>query len=385
MGRRVIGHYAPNLWASGGIATYVRRMGEAQAAAGHEVVYFSASPAHRGERNTVIVINEADLYEQAAGLRLDLLHLHKPVADPDASPVPLVRTMHGNQGSCPTGSRYLVRSGAPCTRMYSPAGCFVSHLTERCGSIRPDKLKRHFGGIKNELRAGARMHTFTVSGYLRDRMLATGFAPERVHTVLSPAPVVETPYAPPPAGGVPRFVFLGRLVNQKGVEWLLRAFARVKGQAHLDIGGDGPLEARLKAFCREHGLTDRVTFHGWVKGDSVPALIQGARAVVFPSVWQEPAGLVTLEAAAYGRAVIASEVGGIPEYARDAFALRVPPNDVDALAGAIDRLITSYDEAESKGREGYLLTRTQFTMSQFIDRLDALYEMALLAGSLRTV
>ncbi|MEZ4700858.1 MAG: glycosyltransferase family 4 protein [Rhodothermales bacterium] len=382
---RRIGHYAPNLWASGGIATYVRRLGDAQVASGHDVVYFSASPAHRGEEKTVIVDSEAALYAQAEALGLDVLHLHKPVADPDAAPVPLVRTMHGNQGSCPTGSRYLVRSGAPCTRMYSPAGCFVSHLTERCGSLRPDKLKRHFGGIKRELYAGTRMHTFTVSGYLRDRMVATGFDPTRLHVLLSPAPDVDAPYVPTPADGVARFLFLGRLVDQKGAEWLLRAFARVRGPAHLDIGGDGPLQGRLEAFCRANGLSDRVTFHGWVKGGDVPALIQRSRAVVFPSVWQEPAGLVTLESAAYGRAVIASEVGGIPEYARDDFALRVPPNDVDRLAAAIERLIERHDEAETRGRAGYALARAQFSMRTFIDRLDALYDMALQAGELRTV
>ena len=63
-----------------------------------------------------------------------------------------------------------------------------------------------------------------------------------------------------------------------------------------------------------------------------------ARAVVFPSVWHEPAGLITLEAAALGRPVIASAVGGIPEYATDAFALRVPPRDVDGLAHAMSQL-----------------------------------------------
>jgi glycosyltransferase involved in cell wall biosynthesis len=116
----------------------------------------------------------------------------------------------------------------------------------------------------------------------------------------------------------------------------------------------------------------------------VPALIQRARAVLFPSLWQEPAGLVTLESAAYGRAVIASAVGGIPEYALDDFARRVAPNDTDALVNALTDLVDDAERAEAMGRAGYGLARSRFSMKQFLDRLDALYELALEDRILRT-
>jgi glycosyltransferase involved in cell wall biosynthesis len=173
-------------------------------------------------------------------------------------------------------------------------------------------------------------------------------------------------------------------VNQKGVEWLLRAFARLNREAHLDIAGDGPLQGRLEAFARRNGLEGRITFHGWVKGAEVPALILRARAVLFPSLWQEPAGLVTLESAAYGRAVIASAVGGIPEYALDDFARSVAPNDTDALVNALTDLVDDAERAEAMGRAGYGLARSRFSMKQFLDRLDALYELALEDRILRT-
>jgi len=96
--------------------------------------------------------------------------------------------------------------------------------------------------------------------------------------------------------------------------------------------------------------------------------------VVVPSVWHEPAGLVTLEAAALGRPVVASEVGGIPEYALDAFSLRVPPRDIDALAEAIGHLARNAEQAETMGRRGYGLAQSEFAMDRFLRRLDALYD-----------
>jgi glycosyltransferase involved in cell wall biosynthesis len=81
-----------------------------------------------------------------------------------------------------------------------------------------------------------------------------------------------------------------------------------------------------------------------------------------------------LEAAAHGRALIASRVGGIPEYADPSYALLVAPNDVDGLAAAISRLATDADDAEQLGAQGATLVRTKHTMSAFVDQMDAVYD-----------
>jgi len=159
--------------------------------------------------------------------------------------------------------------------------------------------------------------------------------------------------------------------------WLLRAFSRIPQDAHLDIAGDGDLAETARSFVRRHGLTEQVTFHGWIDEDQITRLMQTARAVVFPSVWHEPAGLVSLEAAAHGRALVASDVGGIPEYARDDFSIRVPPNDPDALAAALISLYRDPDRAASMGEAGRRLAHTRFSMADFLDRLDDIYRAAV--------
>jgi glycosyltransferase involved in cell wall biosynthesis len=159
--------------------------------------------------------------------------------------------------------------------------------------------------------------------------------------------------------------------------WLLRAFAAIPMKVHLDVAGEGPLLAPARTFVRKSGLANRVTFHGWVEGGDVPELMAEARAVVFPSIWQEPAGLVSLEAAAHGRALIASCVGGIPEYVSNASALLVPPNDVSALTTAMESLSRDPDRASRMGRAGRQLVTRDFAMDRFVDRLDTVYNSVM--------
>lgn len=253
----------------------------------------------------------------------------------------------------------------------------MTHMTQRCGSLRASKVKRNFVGIRREHELGKQMHTFTVSRFLRTRMLNSGYSEDKLHVLHSPAP--DAPYTPgpPPVGDTPHFLFLGRLVPQKGPQWILRTLTKLDMPVKVDIGGEGPMRAELEDFCYKHGLQHRVKFHGWVAQDRVKALIAHSRAVIVPSLWHEPAGLVTLEAAAAGRAVIASRVGGVPEYALDEYSLMVRPGDKKQLAEAMKKLTLEYNRAARMGESALRNARTRYNMAQFVDRQQALYHIAL--------
>lgn len=374
-----VGHYAPRIWAQGGIANYIRRLGDLQTSFGHAVYYFGhAETANDRSSNSFIGVDDAgELFEKASELALDIVHLHKPVDWLPPKRIPTVRTMHGHQGSCPSGTRFLSRTEQPCNRAYTIPGCVWGHYVDRCGSRHPLRALSHFTRIHHEMGQATLIHTYTVSQFLRNEMVRSGCSPERLHTILSPAPVVEGPYEPPDSEGVPRFVFLGRIVPQKGLGWLLRALARIEKPVHLDIAGEGQAREAMQELAVRLGVSDRVTFHGWVDDKKGASLISSARAVVFPSLWHEPAGLVSLEAAAYGRPVVASRVGGIPEYARPAYAFLVEPNDLNGLAEAINRLAADWSLAVRMGQEGRRLAETNFNPMNFIQQLDAFYQLAI--------
>jgi glycosyltransferase involved in cell wall biosynthesis len=158
--------------------------------------------------------------------------------------------------------------------------------------------------------------------------------------VVHPPVAVGSVYRPlPDVTRTARFAFVGRLVVHKGCDVLLRALAYCRRRGHpleLDVYGDGPERERLVRLARECGLDEEaVAFHGVVEGDDLARAYNRAFAVVVPSVWHEPLGLVAVEAMACGRAVVASASGGLGEVVAGT-GLTCPPGDDEALA---DRLI----------------------------------------------
>jgi glycogen(starch) synthase len=140
----------------------------------------------------------------------------------------------------------------------------------------------------------------------------------------------------------PYFLALGRVVPQKGFYELLSAYSRsgIK-DTELIIAGDGPDMERLCVLREELGLTGHVHFIGRAGRRAVHSLMRGAVGVVVPSLL-EPFGIVSLEAMAAGKPLLASDVGGIPEVVPAGGGVRlVPPGNVDALAEGLRWLVAA--------------------------------------------
>lgn len=135
--------------------------------------------------------------------------------------------------------------------------------------------------------------------------------------------VVRNPYddqtfapQPAPRSRAADFVFLGRLVGDKGVDLLIDAMAALHSRgvrASLSIIGTGPEEASLRAQVNRLGLAEAITFLGRRSGRELARTLASHRVLVVPSRWQEPFGVVVLEGLACGLRVVASDVGGLPE------------------------------------------------------------------------
>jgi glycosyltransferase involved in cell wall biosynthesis len=185
----------------------------------------------------------------------------------------------------------------------------------------------------------ARVHMLGgVSNYVRQREGARfGLPEERRRTLYNG---VDTLRFKPPAEEEPglRLFTVAYFQKHKGVHHLLDAFARVRVPcATLTIAGDGPEAENLREQARALGISDRVSFIGL--RDDLEQLLPRADVFVHNS-HVEAFGLCIAEAMACGRAVIASKVGGVPELVEDGQSgLLVPPGDVGALAGAIERLL----------------------------------------------
>jgi glycosyltransferase involved in cell wall biosynthesis len=168
-----------------------------------------------------------------------------------------------------------------------------------------------------------------------DHLREHGFPADKI--VLIGNGIDTTPYASAaPPERVRRFLFLGRIVREKGVFELLEAFARVHPEhpdATLTIAGEGAARGELERRGGALALGDAVRFAGRVPHEQLDRLFAGADCLVLPS-WSEGMPLSVLEAAAHRRVVIATDVGDLRGMFGERIRL-VQPRDVDALASAM--------------------------------------------------
>jgi glycosyltransferase involved in cell wall biosynthesis len=175
----------------------------------------------------------------------------------------------------------------------------------------------------------------------------------------------------------PYILAIGRHVWQKGFDVLLEAFAASGlGSYDLLLAGDGPERNELEALAQKLLIENRVKFLGRADRKTAVALFHGCEFFVLPSR-QEPQGIVNLEAMAAGKAVIASQTGGVPEIVADGeTGLLTPPGEVAPLAGALRRLAGDPALRERLGTGGAARVR-RFTWESIAASYRHIYEAAL--------
>jgi len=173
----------------------------------------------------------------------------------------------------------------------------------------------------------------------------------------------------PPPSGTLRVGFVGRLIPHKGVDVLLEAVAS-DDRMRVEIFGAGPELEALTGRAARLGLTDRVTFHGHVEEEAIPATYRRFDVLAVPSVptpgWLEQFGRVVVEAQASGIPVVASASGALPDVVGER-GLLVAPGDPEALRAALGRLLDEpglwggLRSAGIAGAEGYSWERVADT------------------------
>lgn len=211
-----------------------------------------------------------------------------------------------------------------------------------------------------------------VSEHVRRRICAR--APElaqRVHLLPNCLPMPDLAPAPPPMAP-PVILCLGRLVAEKGMDLALRALARLDGRwggVRMIVAGDGPERSGLEALAGDLGLGARVSFTGWVEPEAVPALINRATLLAMPARWDEPFGLVSLQAAQMARPVVASRMGANAEVvAEGETGLLVENEDPAGLADAVASLLADPARLRSMGERARELAMTRFGFDAYVAR-----------------
>ncbi len=312
----------------------------------------------------------------------DLIYLHK-VNDRqcverllDAAACPVIMFIHDHDHFCLRYHKITTLTKQVCRRPATAWNCyrclgFINRIHEWPGV----KFRR-----MNTLRTLQAMirrcdHVVVGSNYMRQHVVAHDFEPGRVHRIplfadCEPAPSKESAAKEKED----QFVFVGNFLPGKGIDLLLRAFARADTAMKLciigSIGDATPYEDQAKQL----GLGERVIFHRKMARNDVLREIRESRAVIVPSRNPETFGLVAVEAISQRTPVIGSDAGATAEWIEDDVnGYQFPSDDVGALAACIERMAASPEKARNLGEQGFQLYEQSFQPERHMKKLERLF------------
>lgn len=264
---------------------------------------------------------------------------------------PVVWTAHDYIAVCPN---YTMLDGQGDVCEDCVKGSSMSCLRKRCvkGSVAKSALAVAEARFLRVTGAYEKIDRIICpSRFLEEKMLDGGFPPDQLvwmPNFLTADVIEETRAAPEVDLGAPYLVFFGRLSVEKGVDVLLRAFARAREllpeEIKLAIVGDGPERARLEGLSSELGLDGSAEFLGYKSGHELRGLVKGALFSAVPSTWHENMPFSVVESLLAGTPVIGSGLGGIPEMVSDEkTGFTFPAGDAETLAGLLVEAVSIPD------------------------------------------
>ena len=313
----------------------------------------------------------ADFHPDVAHVRNIYHHLSPSILwELKAQSVPVLYHLNDFKLLCPTYN--MVAKGRACERCRG--GQFRHVLTEGCyagppGSALLLMAEAYFHRWLGTYRKCVD-HFLTPSRFAKDKLVQNGFNPQKI-TVLPHFQRLPA-HAPPNAGANAPILYFGRLSPEKGLADLLWAMKHLP-QVQLQIAGDGPQRSELETLARELGLAN-VKFAGHVGGKVLDYMIASSRFTVLPSRAYETLGKTILESYAWGRPVIASDLGSRRELVdQGETGLLYPPGNVEQLGKAISFLAQRPELAAQMGATGRKFVEAQHAPEAHYRALMRLY------------
>jgi len=323
-----------------------------------------------------------------ARLQPDVAYVHR-WADVESldrlrSALPVVRFVHDHDMYCLREHKFFYLSGEICHLPAGPRCLLCLPFSRGFGPFRLRQWPRALPAKQREIALNRSLaHIAVASHYMKSQLLMNSFASDKI-SVLPLFTHMPKERTDPPNGREKILLYVGQIVRGKGLDLLLKALARLSYPCSLLVAGSGSWEKRCVHIATQLGLTSRVKFLGWQPREALPALFQVAHMVVMPSRWAEPFGLVGLEAMAFGRPVVAFDVGGIPEWFEDGrTGFLVPAGDIEAFAERIDRLLQDDALARMLGRQGREAAETRFSTERHLTALESILSGVISTAEVR--
>lgn len=300
----------------------------------------------------------------------DIVHLHftfyhtSPSVLLALNNVPTVMTTHAHEIIAPVGVDYSPRCNHP----------FIGYCIKCTGPLKyfPEIIKRLFFRIFSK-----RINLFIApSNYYADIHKKAGYSP--VVTVYNG--IEEKNDMKARNQNHQNILYVGRLAPEKGAEFPIRALPHIHKkfpEATVTIVGDGPERNNLKQLIKQLDLQDYVTLTGKVSNEETAAYYQNASLVVVPSTYPDNLPTVCIEAMNYGRALLVSNIGGLPELVRNGYnGYLFTPGSYHEIAS---KTIALFEDKKNLQRitDNSRKMITQFSMQTHMKKLVIQYESVI--------
>jgi len=258
--------------------------------------------------------------------------------------IPVVWTLHDYKRMCPNYKLFTQGSACERCKTHKYYNCIRYNCMDGLGKSVTAAAESYFHWLRQSYSAIS--HYIVPSQFMGDKLAEWEIVDAPVSHIYNyiDAQAITPDYTPGEY-----VLFVGRLSKEKGVRDILTAAKRTP-HIPYKIVGTGPLEGELKDYAKKLDLKN-VEFLGYKEKEEVYTLIRGAAFMLIPSVWYENNPLSLLEAFAFGKPVIGTRMGGIPELIKgNIHGTLVNPNKPEELSQAIDSLYKQPHEIERMGK-----------------------------------
>jgi len=405
----------------GGSETYLFSLADLLKQHGHEVIFFSMKDKKNFDSEySDFFINNIDfrkregivkdfkklghsLYSLEAKRKLenlikkyepDVAHLHNVAHHFSPSilsvlkkhNIPVIQTLHDYQLICPNFK--LFTKGAICERCYKHK--YYQAIFHKC--IHNAYLPSIWGAFEMVIHKALQIYENVLyyyvspSEFLAKKLEKWGYNKDKIKVLNN---FIDLAKISPNYNSQGYILYFGRLAQEKGILTLLEAIKGLSG-IKLKVAGIGPEEAKLKDYLKKEDLPacprrraqaglKNVEFLGFKKGEELETLISNCAFVVMPSIWYENYPYSILESFAYGKPVIGSDLGGIPEMVLDnKTGFIFPAGDSKALKEKIETLYNSQELIEQMGKQARQFVENNNDPEKHYQKLIKIYQELLL-------
>lgn len=314
-------------------------------------------------------------------MRPDVVHIHNffSVISPSVyyackeEGVPVVQTLHNYRLACPAASFY--RDGKICEECLD-RGPF--HAV-RYGCYRESKLAT--AALATMLEVHRRKNTWTemvdcyvaLTEFAREKMIQGGLPADKIRV----KPNFVLPDPGPRTSDGDYALFVGRLVDLKGVGTLIKAWSKLPASIPLVIAGDGPYRPEMEKLISDFKLAN-VDYRGRLSRNETLATMKGARFLMFPSEWYEGFPVTIAESFACGVPVLCSRLGGMQEIVDDGrTGLHFTSGDAADMAEKVQWAWSNPEETSNMGLEARAEFEAKYSAERNFGMLTEIYESVI--------